>query len=164
MALTTKRRVWLNEYLRCWNATEAARRAGYAHPNTQGPRLLVDVRIQAAIQQRLNELKMGADEVLIRLSEMARADISEFIAPSGAIDWTKVREQGYLVKKVRHNSGKNSEIELYDAQSALQLIGKHHKLFTESIEVIDKAPRFTADEMEQADRELNGWIEIESSG
>lgn len=77
---------------------------------------------------------MGADEVLIRLSEMARADISEFINDYGGIDWDKVRAQGYLVKKVRHNQGKNSEVELHDALSALQLIGKHHKLFTEKIE------------------------------
>jgi phage terminase small subunit len=164
VALNRKRRVFVEEYLRTWNASEAARRAGYAHPGSQGHRLLKTVEVEAEIQRRLNELKMGADEVLIRLSEMARADISEFITPSGGIDWAKVREQGYLVKKVRHNFGKNSEIELHDAQSALQLIGKHHKLFTESIEVIDKAPRFTADEMEQADRELDGWIETESSG
>ena len=131
MALTRKRQAWLEEYLRCWNATEAARRVGYAHPNTQGPRLLLDVGIQEAIQERLTELKMSADEVLVRLSDMARADISEFITDYGAIDWDKVRKQGYLVKKVLHRRGENSQIELYDSQSALSLLGKHHRLFNE---------------------------------
>lgn len=138
MALTKKRRAWLEEYLHCWNATEAARRVDYKHPNTQGPRLLLDVGIQAEIQQRLDELKMSADEVLIRLSEMGRADISEFINNYGGIDWGKVRDKGYLVKKVRHNKGKNSEIELHDAQSALALIGKHHGLFVERQEITGK--------------------------
>ena len=78
---------------------------------------------------------MSADEVLIRLSEMARADVSEFLNNYGGIDWDKVRAKGYLVKKVRHNKGKNSEIELYDAQGALQWIGKHHGLFVERQEI-----------------------------
>ncbi len=134
VALNNKRRIFIEEYLRTWNASEAARRAGYAHPGSQGHRLLKNVEIEAEIQRRLNELKMGADEVLIRLSGMARADISEFINDYGGIDWDKVRAQGYLIKKIRHNRGKNSEIELHDAQSALQLIGKHHKLFTDRVE------------------------------
>lgn len=138
MALTKKRRVFVEEYLRTWNASEAARRAGYAHPGSQGHRLLKNVEIEAEIQRRLDELKMGADEVLIRLSKMARADISEFINDYGGIDWDRVRAQGYLVKKVRHSKGKNSEIELHDAQSALQLIGKHHGLFVERREITGK--------------------------
>ena len=42
-------------------------------------RLLTNADIQAEIQARLAEKKMSADEVLIRLANMARADIADFI-------------------------------------------------------------------------------------
>jgi len=76
--LTRKRQAWIDEYFQCWNATEAARRVGFAHPNTQGPRLLLDVSIQALISARLKEKQMSADEALIILAEQARADLGDF--------------------------------------------------------------------------------------
>src|SRR5437879_5742161 len=78
-ALSAKELVFVEAYLTTWNATEAARRAGYRHPNKVGPRKLVEVGIQAEIQGRLAELKMGADEVLVRLAEQARGSIADFL-------------------------------------------------------------------------------------
>ena len=65
---------------------------------------------------------------------MARADVSEFIGKGGGIDWDKVAAKGFLVKKIEHEVGKNSKIELYDAQAALVQLGKHHRLFIERVE------------------------------
>jgi phage terminase small subunit len=48
--LTPKQRVFVLAYLEDLNATDAARRAGYAHPNKQGPRMLVNVGISNAIE------------------------------------------------------------------------------------------------------------------
>ncbi len=134
MSLSAKRRVFVEEYLKIWNATKAAEIAGYKYPRQQGSRLLSFVDIQEYIEARLSELKMGADEVLIRLAEQARADISFFVKSGGGIDWERVAQKGYLVKSIAHKTGEHSRIELYDAQSALQLIGKFHKLFTEKLE------------------------------
>ncbi|WP_136796196.1 terminase small subunit [Desulfosediminicola ganghwensis] len=47
---TPKQQMFLDFY--CGNATEAARRAGYAHPTQQGNRLLTNVNIRAAITER----------------------------------------------------------------------------------------------------------------
>lgn len=127
--LTDKQKLFVEAYLECWNATEAARRAKYAYPNTQGPRLLVHVGIRKIIQERLSAKAMSADEVLMRLAEQARGDISDFIRSHGAIDWDAVHAKGYLVKKIRHTSGKESAIELHDAQAALEKIGRAHGLF-----------------------------------
>ncbi|MEE9365420.1 MAG: terminase small subunit [Dehalococcoidales bacterium] len=138
MAITQKRRVFIEAYLKDWNATEAARVADYAHPGSQGHRLLKNVEIQEEIQRRLDEKCMGADEVLLRLAEQARADISGFITDHGAVDWEAVRERGHLIKKVAHSKGKNSTIELHDAQAALALIGKHHRLFVDRQEITGK--------------------------
>ena len=38
--LNPKQRRFLDEYLISFNATDAARKAGYAHPDRQGPRML----------------------------------------------------------------------------------------------------------------------------
>jgi hypothetical protein len=76
---------------------------------------------------------MAADEVLARLAEHARGDLSEFLADdNGAIDWDAVGEKGRLLKRVTHTKGKQSSIELYDAQTALALLAKHHGLLRDS--------------------------------
>ena len=76
MGLTNKRRVFIEEYLKCWNASEAARHADYAHPGSQGHSLLKILEIQEEIERRIEEKAMGADEVLTRLAEQARSDIA----------------------------------------------------------------------------------------
>jgi len=78
---------------------------------------------------------MSAEECLQRLAAQSRSDVSEFINQGGGIDWEKVKAKGYLVKRVKHNKGQNSEIELHDSQRALELIGKHHRLFADRLEI-----------------------------
>ena len=81
MGLTKKQRVFIEEYLQCWNATEAAKRAGYSKRTaySQGQRLLKKAETSQAISKRISEKAMSADEVLIRLGQMARSDIGEFM-------------------------------------------------------------------------------------
>jgi phage terminase small subunit len=74
MALTNKRKVFVYEYVKCWNATEAARRAGYKQPNTQGPRLLVNDGVKARIKEVLDDAAMSSEECLQLLSDIARGD------------------------------------------------------------------------------------------
>lgn len=148
--LTRKQRVWLEAYLTTWNATEAARQAGYKHPDRQGPRLLGNVVIRAAIEARMAEKAMGANEVLTRLAQQARASIGDFIEyrileraeSDGSITeievfapvWDAIKRQGHLVKKI--SQGPNGfTVELYDAQAALVHIGKNLRLFAEKVEL-----------------------------
>jgi phage terminase small subunit len=72
MALTKKRRVWLEAYLQTWNATEAARQAGYSFPNKSGPALLKDEHIRQAIDERLESEHMKASEALALIARKAR--------------------------------------------------------------------------------------------
>lgn len=71
--LTDKQQVWLNEYLTCWNATEAARRAGYSKPGISGHENLTKPYIQDAIREQLATHVMSANEALARISSIARA-------------------------------------------------------------------------------------------
>jgi phage terminase small subunit len=176
LALSNKQQVFIESYLRCFNATKAASDAGYSHPNKQGPRLLVNVGISAAIKARIEEKAMSADEVLLRLADMARGDISDLMAltPGGFTFELMVKdaEGNYipnpktkLIRKIKQKVttmlGKTedaedreiieTEIELYDAQAALVQLGRHHKLFTDKTEVIQRSYHVTLDGEEVAD-------------
>ncbi len=148
MALSDKQQAFINEYLQCWNASEAARRAGYnGKSNVVGPRLLANVSIKAAIRERLDALTMSADEVLVRLTEIARGNMAHFINPhSLTVDLVEAQKNGklHLIKKVKYvtrtdndSQTETIEFELYDAQSALVQLGKMHGLFTGRIKVDD---------------------------
>jgi len=143
MALTNKRRVFIEQYLQCWNGAEAARLADYAHPRQEASRLLSNVDIRAAIEARVADLAMGADEALIRLSDMARGTIEDFVLFDGSgsriwrIDLEKARDAGklHVLKKLTYDSVGFPTIELYDAQRALELILKAHGAFKDTVEV-----------------------------
>ena len=129
---THKRQAFLETYLKSWNATQAAKEAGYAHPRQAGSRMLSNVDIQAAIQARLDELKMSADEVLLRLADQARSSLADFVhlAEDGQIKISLAKaDKLHLIRKISLTAEGGLQIELYDSQSALKLIGQHHRLF-----------------------------------
>lgn len=167
--LTEKQRLFVFAYLsNGFNATQAAIVAGYS-PKTAysiGWNLLKKVEIQAAIQEQMESYAMPAYEVMARLGNQARLDISPFIKFIPAFVKVKVREQekidddesgdgvdilpddsmpmvpmidlesvkqagmGWSIKSVKQTRN-GTEIEFHDPFAALQLIGKHHKLFSE---------------------------------
>ena len=141
--MNKKQTVFVNEYLQCWNATEAAKRAGYSKRTaySQGARLLKDAEILDVVQARLAEKQMSADEALTLLTDMARGDVAQLMDVSSvgfSLDMQKAKELGLtkLIKKVKQRTiihqGKSEsdedrethdlEIELYDAQAALDKI------------------------------------------
>ena len=163
MALnTTRQALFVEEYLKCFNRTQAAIAAGYS-PKTAysiGAELLKKPEIEQAISQRLSETAMGADEVMMRLAEHARGDIGLFLreTPDGEIQLSldEPSAKTRLIKKITQRRTVRDDVEetvltveLYDAQAALQLIGKHHKLFVEKSEV--SGPDGGAIEVKQVD-------------
>lgn len=145
MALTPKQQAFVDEYLQCWNASEAARKAGYAEKSARvaGHRLLTNANISAEIALRVADRAMSADEVLIRLAEQARASVEDFTdvkdgIPNGLyLNFEKAKAAGKLglIKKLKYNLQGYPEIELYDAQAALVHIGKHLGMFTDRQEI-----------------------------
>lgn len=149
-----------DEYFQCWEKTESYKRiyakASHNAARTSAARLFADANFQAHLQQRLTENHMGADEVLRRLADIARGDIAdlmEFTTLGSTISLTNTDAEGTLtpkpqtkiIRKIRQKtttylakseSGEDrevheTELELYSAKEALELIGKHHKLFNE---------------------------------
>lgn len=145
MALRAKQQAFINEYLIDFNATQAAIRAGYSKKTAgnTGWENLKKPEIAEAIEKRISEQCMTADEVLMRLAEQARADIGEFISDEGEIDIEAMKAAGAtrLLRKVRHTTRggvskdgaewevQTVEVDLHNAQTALELIGKYHRLF-----------------------------------
>ncbi|MCC7208308.1 MAG: terminase small subunit [Anaerolineae bacterium] len=169
MGLSNKRRVFVEEYLKCWNASEAARRAGYSVKNADvvGARLLVNVGIAEAIARRLSEIQMSTDEVLARLTEQARGSMADFINPeTDTIDLVKAQEAGklHLIKSFSRSIGKTqtTRIELYDAQAALVQIGRARGMFVDKIAPTDPSGEreyqpVGEEEHERAALELTEW-------
>jgi len=135
-----KEKVWLEEYLQCWNATEAARRAGYKWPRRLGSRKLA--KFEDEIQERIDELAMSADEALLRLAQIARGEYAEYITEDGQIDIVGlVRDnKAHLIQKIRPTKY-GEAYEFYDMQKALVDIGRHHQLFTDKVDVTSKGEK-----------------------
>lgn len=134
--MNDRQRIFVSEYIKCWNASEAARRAGYnGKSDVIGSRLLGDVSIKAIIDARLAEIKMSADEALVRLADQARVDIGDFAKYfnlDGTFDLQKAKDDGvsHLIKKLKLTQY-GTELELHDKDFALDKIGKAHGLFND---------------------------------
>ncbi len=153
MALSVKQKVFIEEYLKTFNATQAALAAGYS-PETAYNSGYQNVRkreIAEAISQRLSDTAMSADEVLRRLGEHARGNMGDFWdipakgAPTLNLTSEKAQASLHLIKKMKVKTTTRTiadipevtteiDFELYDAQAALEKIGRHHKLFTDVLE------------------------------
>lgn len=156
MALKGKQALFVEEYLKTFNATEAAKTAGYS-PKTAysiGWENLRKPEIAQAISRRLSESAMTSDEVLMRQAEIARSDIGEFLeqAEDGEVSVrltdakTKAPKRTHLIKRITQRKVVRTvkdmtetettlTLELHDAQAAQVQLGKHHKLWAERTEL-----------------------------
>ena len=150
MRWTVKQRNFVYHYLQSFNASEAARKAGYSEKTSGviGHELLKKPEIQAEIKRLLSENAMSAEEVLSRLADHARGSLGDFleIYPDGDgffINLQKAKEAQKLglIKKLEVTRKVDKEgnveswakVELHDPQSALVHLGKHHSLFTDKL-------------------------------
>src|SRR5688572_29033319 len=79
--LTRKQKVFVSEYLKSFNASDAARKAGYSVRSAyaRGYELVRNREVKAEIEARLDEVHMGAEEALKLTADIARGDIGEFM-------------------------------------------------------------------------------------
>jgi len=148
--LTNKQKAFVEIYLSCWNATEAARLAGYSEKTARsiGSENLTKPDILTEIERRLSELTLRSNEVLARLSMLARGSIEHFLKinndGSAHLNLRGSKDYLYLIKKIKTRSSRRvegrgkyrgvwedeiSDIELHDVQKALELLGRRIRLF-----------------------------------
>jgi len=146
--LTSRQLRFVEYYLQCWVATVAAEKAGYRVPKERGWRLLRIPYIQDAIAERMKSLAMETDEILFRLSQQGRASVADFfdfvevtdpktgeVETKAVINWQRVKEFGYLIKKIELTRDGSWKIELNDPQNALVQVGRARKLFVDRTEL-----------------------------
>ena len=157
VALSPKQQLFVVEYLKDLNATQAAIRAGYSPKTARviGQENLLKPAIQAAVEaaktKQLARLEIKADDILRELLLVARSDIGHVLDFSGeTVKLRKANEipeaarramQAVKAKKVFEGTGEAAmqvevmEFKLWDKLSALEKIGKHLGLFKDEIDV-----------------------------
>jgi phage terminase small subunit len=146
--LTEKQRAFLDAYItNGYNATEAAKASGYKQPHSQGPRLLDNVGIRAALDSVLKSRHLSRDEVLARVEEQATGTLEDFLSVNKkkelVIDIKKAKERGKLhliqdIKQQRfYDKAKKSEvheitIKLHSAQRSLSELLRVHRMVGDS--------------------------------
>jgi hypothetical protein len=116
-------------------------------------KLLRKPNVQEYLRKRFAEKSMKADEVIYHLTDQARApDTTQFIELRDVyqvdnegnyrltgkmldIDLEEIKAQGlgHLIKSIGQTTG-GLKIEWYDAQGALEKIGRAHGIFKEKVE------------------------------
>lgn len=137
-SLSYKHRRFVDAYLETWNASEAARRAKYrGDANTVGPRLMANVGIRAAIELRLQQTTMQANEILKRLDQQGSNEAAAYIQPDGEVDLPRLIADGksHLIKGIKYDRRGKMMVEFYDAQVALIQLGRAQRVFVDQVAV-----------------------------
>ncbi len=128
--LTPKQLLFVEEYLQCWNATTAARNAGYQGNDSTlgavGYKVLRVAQVARRITERIQATCMSTDEALSILAQQARFDAGEYLKPDGeylVVDLALMKEAGLttMIKSLTRTKY-GVKVEFYDAQAALEKI------------------------------------------
>lgn len=126
--LNQRQRLFVIEFLKDRNATQAAIRSGYSKKcaNIVGPRQLSNVRIKTAIDEKLEQVEksamVDATYVITRLREVVERCLQK----------EQVMEFNHETKELEPTG--EWKFDSMGANSALRMLGQHLKLFTEKVE------------------------------
>lgn len=138
--LTPKQQLFVEEYLKDLNGTQAAMRAGYS-PNRAdqtASRLLRNGKVEAAVEkakaERSKRTKVDADYVLKRLHEIDTLDVADILDNTGNMlpvhQWPKTWRQSISGVDLQELMSGDTEtvvrkIKWPDKLRNLELLGKH---------------------------------------
>lgn len=165
------------------NGVEAAKKAGYLNPAADSERLLNHPIVRAAINAKLEEAAMDADEVLARISDQASVDIAEFLDEydhQAGVDpdtgepiyesrlrfnfkKAKARGKTHLVKKLKVLPDGSIEFELHDSAAALDRLAKVHGLYKERFD-LNVAIGDTEEDRQRFIAVFGGFAQLTGSG
>ena len=149
--LTDKQKAFVNHYLICLNATEAAKRAGYKGSydtlRSIGSENLTKPNIREVLGKRMSKLEMSAEETVKRISDIAAGDMLKYIDSQGNLDLQAMRDDdaGRLLKKYKKTKRiiprkdnepievERIEIELYGADAALDKLMRYYGKYNDKV-------------------------------
>lgn len=150
--LTPKQRLFVAEYIIDFNASRAARAAGYSlktagrigQENLQKP--VITAAIEEAIEERLRQVGVTKSRILEELASLGFSNMADYIevdqAGRAAVDLTELtRAQTAAIQEITSEAVGGgaarvirTKFKLADKKPSLELLGKHLKLFTEKHE------------------------------
>lgn len=152
--LTPKQQRFVAEYLVDLNATKAAERAGYSAKTArqQGARLLSNAAIADSVARgkraSFERVEVKADDVLRELLRIGLVDLRQAFTAEGALKpihempedvaralaGVEVEELFEGKGEERAQTGRLRKVKFWDKPRALELLGKHLKLFVDKVE------------------------------
>jgi phage terminase small subunit len=179
--LRPKQERFCQEYVLDMNGTRAAIRAGYSEStaNEQASRLLAKDNVSARVlelkEKQAKRLEISADTILRELLALATADVTDALDDAGnvkpikelpkelrrALSSIDVSEVYVGEGEEKHVAGLRSRYRFHDKNKALELLGKHLKLFADRIEHSGKdgGPIETKNLSDVPDGELDAKIQ-----
>lgn len=152
--LTDKQRLFCLHYVRCFNATKAAVKAGYS-PETameQGYQLLHKTSVRGEIQRlkqnRLNRKMLDEDDIFQKYMDIAFADMNDFAEISAGMVHIKPDLDGTLLSELS-DTPSGVKVKLADRMKALQWLTDHMDMATEE-------QRARIDQMKAQTKRLSG--------
>ena len=160
-ALRPKHALFVAEYLKDLNATQAAIRAGYAtkNANVQGTRLLANASIAASIRERagkqLERLDISAGRVLEEAARIAFSDVRSVFDDEGNLrpvhEWSDAAASAVAAVEVvtRRRPGEEKVVEhvhkvkLWDKVGALDKLMRHMGLLKDAAAPAGSGVTFT---------------------
>jgi hypothetical protein len=139
--LTEKERLFIEHYLTdCnFNGGKSATKAGYSYNSRYeiAYELLRKPQIASYVKQYLEQTSIGKQELLKRLTDVARNVGSEYILLDGSIDLEALLKDGYghLVKEVRKYKSGKIRVVFHDSSKALADLARIHRLIDEGLSV-----------------------------
>lgn len=154
--LNDKQRLFCAEYIVDLNATAAARRAGYSERTAKqiAQELLVKpevvAKVQALMEERAQRTQVTADRVITEVARLGFADLRKLFDPlsgellppakwpdeiASAVASIEVEELMGGTGPDRVQIGWTKKVKLWDKGKALELLGRHLKLWVERTEL-----------------------------
>lgn len=138
--LTDKERRFIESYVAHMDLVRAFDYAGFGGYTGIGKynkarSILARPEVSKEVQERLLLKHMSKEEVLARLADQARNLAATHIQEDGEVDLQSLLEAGHatLIRKITKSKA-GTTIEFLDPQKALELLGKHYRLFIDRID------------------------------
>lgn len=157
---------FIREYLVDLNATAAAKRAGYSAKcaHVQGARLLKDAKVRAKIdeakKQRAERVEVKSDDILRELLRIMNTDVGAAFDELGHMRPLKEMPEDLrrAISSVEvdqdDEGGAAVKLRMWDKLKAIELLGKHLKMFTENHRVEHSFSEMTDEQLEAKKREI----------
>jgi hypothetical protein len=118
------------------NATDAARRAGYKHPDKLGPRILADPLVRRRLAELTDDVAVSMTEIHVFIRQALEVRVSDFYDADGNLTRASIKASGkdHLVRDLVQTRNGIS-IKIIDPRSLIEIVCKCHGALRERVDL-----------------------------